>query len=200
MRLAHHPLCSNFRADLLSLKGRYLCLGCFIAYPLALLVVVLYLLVPSVNAIPMAAWLILGLTGGSIQLLSLKGHTRTKATKVIVKLGLGLGLGAMTLFVFNLPGPLWYRVMVFIICLQGLSLMGAQREKVIHRTCRLCPYQARWQGCPGFTRLKKGGPGQGPVELPKGHVRYPIPPPGPEAADYADPRTGENLRLPRPLP
>jgi len=185
--------------------SHYLCLGCFIAYPLALVVVALSLLVPAANALPVWAWLALGLTGGAIQLLSLKGYTRTKAAKIIVKLGLGLGLGAMTLFVFSLPGPLWYRIMVFVICLQGLSLMGAQREKVIDRTCRQCPYQAQWEKCPGFhPNGPPRGPGQGskrsPEVSPHGHSRYPIPATGEEAADYKDPKTGERLELPRPLP
>ena len=201
LRLAHHPLCSTYRTDVLKVGSHYLCLGCSVAYPLALILVALYLLVPGVNAFPMVAWLTLGLMGGSIQLLSLKGYTRTKATKIMVKLGLGLGLGAMTLFVFNLPGPIWYRMIVFVICLQGLSLMGAQREKVINGTCRECPYRGNWENCPGFHRPGHAGrPEQKPTAVPVGLARYPIPALGDEAADYTDPRTGERLRLPRPLP
>lgn len=146
--LAHHPLCGCFEADLLKLGPYQLCLGCTLAYPLALLVVLFWWL----WGLPGIWWqhLLAGLLCGSIQFLSLAGLTLRRPHKLVVKSLLGLGMGLTTVGVLALPVFWTVRLMLLLNLSLLATMLGRYRIRGLRRVCEACVWEARWRSCPGL--------------------------------------------------
>jgi len=134
----------------------------------------------------LAIW---GISLGLIQLTSTLGLTKWRLLKIAVKVILGVGMGFTTLAILKLPYPLPIRSLIFIFCVQLASIPAALRSRNIKRKCKKCPYQARWDCCPGYinTRYNTGAIHE-----------LPILPPGEEAIIYKTPE-GKTFELPVPL-
>ena len=186
--LAHHPLCTSFRDDILRLGKWKFCLGCAVAYPVALATLVSALWLEHGDW----SWQELAMAGillGLVQLASPLGLTRWRPFKLVTKVALGLGLGLATLAVLELPLPFGVRILLLILCIQLTSLLAALRFRTIQGICDSCPYRAQWHCCPGYLGTPRHI--SEPEELP-------LPAPADEPFIWTAP-DGEELELPAPL-
>ncbi|MDC0161313.1 hypothetical protein OAI71_00430 [Marine Group III euryarchaeote] len=174
--LSHHPLCSSFTEDLIQVKGWKICLGCAIAYPLAILVIICSIWLPYGNW----GWEFLAMTGiplGLLQLMSTIGLTKKRSLKIFIKILLGVGLGLTALFILKIPLPFPIRMLIFIAAAQLASIPAGLRSKNIKKKCEKCPYNAEWGSCPGYigTNYNNGTKHDLPI-MPAGNkpVLYPI--------------------------
>ncbi len=186
--LSHHPLCSTFKQDLLQVRGWKLCLGCAISYPLAISIMIGSLWYPygDWEWYELAIW---GIPLGLVQLTSTIGLTKWRSLKIVVKIILGIGIGLTVLAVLKLPFPLPIRTLVLISCAQLASIPAALRSKNIKKKCEECPYEARWDCCPGYinTRQNTGALHELPImSAGKKPVNYEL-------------ANGETIELPVPL-
>lgn len=161
--LAHHPLCGHFQEDLLVVGGRRLCLGCFLSYPIALAIVALWLW----QGLP-GEWyhhLLLGFGAGAGQFASLKGWTRRRSVKMLVKVALGFGFGLATVGVWGIPAVWWLRLFLFMNLSWTASMLAYMRSRNIERVCLECVWRGDWERCPGVNppydwREPRSGPDQ----------------------------------------
>ena len=146
--LAHHPLCSRFRADVVHVGRAHLCSGCLATWPAFALVLPMALLARLQGA-PAWALLAAGLVLGLPQMASY-GWRRSRAERAAAKVvgGAGLALALTGLLGLGLPGPALLGVLIAggagSIALQGL------RMRAILATCDACPFRRAWDRCPGF--------------------------------------------------
>jgi len=145
--LAHHPLCGRFQEDLLEVGGRRLCLGCFLSYPIALVIVGLWLW----QGLP-GEWyhhLLVGFLLGAGQFASLVGWTERKGVKMVVKVALGFGFGLATVGVWGVPVVWWIRLLIFLNLSWTASMLAYFRTRNIERVCLECVWRGDWDHCPG---------------------------------------------------
>jgi len=136
LALAHHPDCAHCRHDVYRIGRARLCIGCFTAYPIAVALLVL-LAVGPVRA-PPGLWLALGVAAGSVQFLSTAGWTRTRRSKILVKVCLGLGLGFATFDLMALPMSLAWKAGAFLAASLLASFSIWPKARRMLATCGPC--------------------------------------------------------------
>lgn len=146
--LAHHPLCTEFRTDVVRLGRLHACSGCLatwpafaVAFPLALLA--------RLDGAPAWSLLAAGLVLGLPQMASYRwrlSRLERAAAKAVGGVGLALALaGALA------AG--WPAVaLVAVLALGMLASLALQvvRFRSILATCDACPFKRDWETCPGF--------------------------------------------------
>lgn len=147
LALAHHPLCGYFAHDTLPAGPLRVCSGCAAAAPAFLLA-----LAPALAAA--RAWgalpaLALGLALGLPHLagyLRRRGRVARFAAKAVGGAGLALVMAAILLAPWALVAK------ASLLALMALAFVALQlaRMRQMLRTCRACPWAARWAQCPGF--------------------------------------------------
>lgn len=146
--LSHHPRCEKFENDCYEIKGKKLCIGCFTAYPIALIFII-FVYFNFIN-LSYRQFITLGVIFGSVQFFSMHKKANAKLIKILIKIFLGIGLGAFTSGIFLLPLQLFFRVILFILCIQISAYFSFFRIKKIHEICKSCEYKEDWENCPGF--------------------------------------------------
>lgn len=146
--LAHHPDCEKFEDDCYHVGAKRLCVGCFTAYPIGVSILIL-------GAMGIFPWsynrlLLYGFLAGMVQLLSATRFTEIKPIKITTKIFLGVGIGFFTLGIFSLPIRLFYRLVIFFICLNIAGLFSFIRMKKIEKTCISCEDEQNWRECSAF--------------------------------------------------
>lgn len=147
--LSHHPNCDTFKDDCYNIHGKRLCIGCFTAYPIAAIIVILWYL--NTLHFPLYFYFLVGLSAGAFQILSLIGLTNTKAKKVVVKIALGVGYGFTVAGVFSIPINPTIQWLIFLNLFLLNGNLGYFRAKNMHKICDECEYEHSWATCPGFT-------------------------------------------------
>lgn len=170
--LAHHPRCHPYRNDTYRLGPVHLCIGCFTAYPIAFIGLVL---LAHLQPLTWWAWLGTGVAIGSLQFLSVAGWTRTRPRKIGVKVALGIGLAATTYGLFAAPWALGVRLALFglFVLLCGLAMLP--RGLRMRQTCQTCFFKADWERCSGMALIKPPSP---PRQLPPRSTGAAPPAPG----------------------
>lgn len=147
LTLSHHPTCLLFAAHTYRVGRVRLCVGCFTAYPIAILTSL-----AVIGLHPPVAWpwiLGLGITLGLVQVVSFAGLARTKAAKVAVKAALGLGIGLTVAGTFLAPwnwGARWALLLGFAAAGTVGLLPTVPRMLAV---CSSCMHQRDWDRCPG---------------------------------------------------
>ncbi len=146
--LSHHPDCSKFEDDCYRLFEKKLCVGCFTAYPIALLIVTLWLF--GLIDVPTIYSFSIGLISGILQFLSLTSISDNKLGKISIKIFLGIGIGFFTIGIFSLPLIFFLRLLLFLLCINVAGLFSFLRMRKIKNICRNCEYNKKGYTCPGF--------------------------------------------------
>lgn len=146
--LSHHPICPQFQNDVYNLGSRKLCIGCFTAYPIAIFLIVLWIL--GFIQINTSHAFLIGILTGSLQFLSLTPLSDFKTGKIIIKIFLGIGIGFFTIGIFSLPVILLLRVILFGLCINIASFYTFLRMKKIKKICERCGYEGGMSNCPGL--------------------------------------------------
>ncbi len=150
LALTHHPLCWNFQEDTLPLgRGVRVCAGCALAAPglaVGLVTSFVWLATHSEIVLP---WMAASFALGIPQLASyLRRGNRLEraATKFIGGLGLGGVLACLPWLPISWP---WRIAGLAALGVLFLALQ-AIRLRQIMAVCTRCPWQRRWEACPGF--------------------------------------------------
>jgi hypothetical protein len=156
--LAHHPECSAYDGHCVRLRGRRLCIGCFIGYPVfAASLVVLFALsywgIKSFLGLVFASSYAF-IFGAALQLTLVLGkivHIRRVSMKVALKTVQAIGLAFMFFPVLVLAVPLLLKVYLVLVLWSGFSAVtGATKMFEMGKTCGSCKYKGQWSQCPGF--------------------------------------------------
>jgi len=150
--LSHHPDCDSFSEDVFTVRGVKFCVGCSVAYPIAIFIFILWLAGAfSPNNWPY--YLLFGVLSGSVELLSLKGFTTIRNRKAVVKFFLGIGWGLTTIGVFSLPVDILLRIVIFFDLFMANAALTMKRSGNIDKICENCPwFKHRGIDCPGFAK------------------------------------------------
>lgn len=148
LALAHHPLCSTFRSDVVLVGGVAVCAGCLALWPAVLVGFPLGLmaLLRGADALPL---LVASVTTGWAQLAgTLRRGSRAERAMAKGMLGLGIGVGLAALLAVGLPGL----AIAAMVAAGGVGAVVLQvvRARSILRTCDACPYRRDWAQCPAF--------------------------------------------------
>jgi hypothetical protein len=108
---AHHPACGLFEADVFRWGSRRLCVGCFTALPVLL---VAFVLLEVLSVVPSTTALTAGLMFGSAQAVALLGWTRSRRSKIAVKVLLGLGLALTVYGIIHAAWPVALRASALV--------------------------------------------------------------------------------------
>ncbi len=146
--LAHHPSCDKFEEDCYHIGEKRLCVGCFTAYPTALMIIVIWLF--GLIDISIGWKFLIGTFFGSLQFFSLTRISDFKFGKIVIKVFLGLGIGFFTIAIFSIPVHILVRIFLFIGCINIAGFFSFLRMKKIENICDSCEYNREWSNCPGF--------------------------------------------------
>jgi hypothetical protein len=163
--LAHHPLCTEFRTDLVRFGRLHVCSGCLATWPVFVLAFPLGLLARLEGA-PALALAAAGLALGLPQMATYRWRM-SRLERAAAKAVGGVGL-AMVLAGILTAG--WPTVAVVAVLTAGvLASLGLQviRLRSILATCDACPFRRDWDACPGFQppAAPPEGPAVGPASL-----------------------------------
>ncbi|MBN1540182.1 MAG: hypothetical protein JW939_08575 [Candidatus Thermoplasmatota archaeon] len=158
--LSHHPDCSFFDNDVFQVSGKRICLGCSIAYPTAVLLIILSIFTGWYRSLPefifhqdmlFCASLLLG----SLQFIKYQGIRSSRTANILVKASLGLSLGGITVWIFTTPIHFVFRIVMFIVFFISLQFVGTMRFRSIRDVCSNCIYHGDWDICYGFRDLNR---------------------------------------------
>lgn len=138
---AHHPLCNDFKKEILAIRTWYICRGCTFVYSSALLTFLITIWInPFANlTIYEGFWFVLGITGPTW--LALFHRFQHRWIKDIVRISLGIGWGiAVAELILR---PIWLEkiIVLFIIGLIYIvfhTLKHRQAHKHPDHICENC--------------------------------------------------------------
>jgi hypothetical protein len=153
--LSHHPYCSFFDSDVITMGKWRVCVGCTSSYPLAVCLVISFILFRwdgffSTYFLHKELLLALGVISGLVQLVSTLGIVKNKAFKILIKVLLGVGFGFTTVWILTLPIWIPLRLSIFISCVVLTLFIGSMRIRNLRMSCSNCIYHGNWDVCYGF--------------------------------------------------
>jgi hypothetical protein len=146
--LAHHPLCTEFRDDVVRVGRLHVCSGCVATWPTFLVTLPLALAwhLQGTSALAMlAAGLALG-----VPHLASYGWRGSRLERAGVKALGGVGLAGVVVGALTAGWPLWVLVVLLAAGLVASVGLQAVRMRSILATCDACPFKRDWDSCPGF--------------------------------------------------
>lgn len=155
---SHHPSCSFFKADTIRICSIDLCIGCFMSYPIALLILLLDFTFSWSEITPQVFWqgdilLFAGLAIGSLQFISSFRGINNKMIKIIIKIALGVGIGFSVIGIFALPISLYIRVSILLTGMTLAVFFGSFRLYRVRSKCASCIFHGDWNNCYGFRSM-----------------------------------------------
>jgi hypothetical protein len=160
LSMAHHPLCTRFRHDVVRLAGLPVCSGCLATWPVFLLLLPVAVQA-RLHGAPALALLAVGVVLALPQVTAYRrrGRRSTSARTSAKVLG-GAGLAAALAGALTAGWPLFAVVAAIGTGVLATAALQAVRLRGMLATCDACPYRRDWEACPGMV-------GAGPV-LPEG--------------------------------
>ena len=138
---AHHPLCNDFKKEILTIRTWYICRGCTFVYSSAILSFLITVWInPFANlTLYESFWFVLGITGPTW--LALIHRFQHRWVKDIVRIALGIGWGIAGAELILRPNWLEKLIILLIIGLTYIvfrSLKHRQAHKHPDRECENC--------------------------------------------------------------
>ncbi len=158
--LSHHPNCAFFDHDVYHLFGKRICLGCSIAYPTAIMIILTSFLMKWYGSIPEILFhqdllLVASLIFGSFQFIKYQGLSFSKPLNIFIKLSLGISLGGLVIWIFTLPIHFVLQILLFVLSFVMVQFIGTLRFRNIRITCADCIYHGDWDICQGFRNINR---------------------------------------------
>lgn len=146
--LSHHPLCSEFRSDVVRLGRVHVCSGCLATWPVFALVFPLALMARLDGA---SAWALLaaGLAVGLPQMATYRWRL-SRLERAAAKAVGGAGLAMALTGVLAAGWPVVALVAVLAVGMLASLALQLLRLRSILATCDACPFRRDWATCPGF--------------------------------------------------
>lgn len=160
LAVAHHPVCTSFRHDVVRLGGLPVCAGCLAMWP-TFLVVLPLALQARLDGAPALAMLAAGaaLALPQVALYVRAGPTRprrSRAERSVAKVVGGAGLAIALTGTLTSAWPLVAIVAAIGAGVVATLALQVVRLRTVLATCDACPYRRDWDACPGVV-------GAGPV-------------------------------------
>lgn len=155
---SHHPDCESFRHHCVQLRGRRLCIGCFIGFPVTIATFIALVIASSLGIqLDLQEVLLLGL-GIEVSALLIKTlhFSKRVLARVAMKIVQAVGLAFIFFSPLTLQAPILFKLfIVFMLWSLFNTLMGAVRIYETGKTCTACEHNGSWSKCPGFKNLVK---------------------------------------------
>lgn len=152
--LSHHPACDNFKDHTFHLFKWDFCIGCFITYPSALIMILIGYVSGLFSFLSLGTLLKVGIILLCSYLLSILKITKYKKIKIISKVIIGGGIAFITAFIFALPVLLLGRIVLFLLFLQtGIMFVNGKRALEIRKICKNCEFHSEGDNCPGLYEI-----------------------------------------------
>lgn len=152
--LAHHPSCDIFSNHILNIRGRRLCLGCFIIYPSAVIALVLLFLLSDYHTYDylIAFYMALAMFGiNSIRKIIYRDNL-PKRVQVVFRVVLGISLASIMYSIWLAPRPEQYMVIgLFLAVAIGYNLFNSKK---MLKTCKECCHYPQFPKCEGLNNIK----------------------------------------------
>lgn len=152
---AHHPLCKNYRQEVIEIKGMYLCKGCTEVYSSSFFVIFLVAIFNPLSSLNLFQLLIIAFLSIIPAIIGNIIHFKRRVIKDIIRiiLGVGIGIGLSELLLFS---DLVTKVVIIIIFLLIYYLFKFTRSKknIIYHDdlCSNCK-QFTEQACESYKRV-----------------------------------------------
>lgn len=161
LAVAHHPVCTSFRHDVVRLGGLPVCAGCLATWPAFLLALPLAAQA-RLDGAPALALLAVGFTLAVPQMtayLRRPGPGRSRGGRAVAKVLGGAGLGVALAAVLTSGWPLWAAAAAIGAGVLATAALQAVRFRRLLATCDACPYRRDWEACPGVAGAGPSLPG-----------------------------------------
>jgi hypothetical protein len=161
--LAHHPDCEEYDSHVFKIGKVRLCRGCFLSYPFAYAIPLIFIFWQAANDffLAKALWFhnLLWFAIGFILLTIITFFTRrfSKIINDLYKVVRGSLLGFLFIVVIGeIRTPNWYLSLISgVIILGGLFYLSVKRGKDMEKTCNECEWGANFYSCPGWKDLSE---------------------------------------------
>ncbi|MBN1329354.1 MAG: hypothetical protein JXA54_07765 [Candidatus Heimdallarchaeota archaeon] len=157
--LAHHPFCETFDKHVFKIGKLRLCKGCFLSYPIAYAIPIIYIFWKDARSFLLFTPLwISNLWWFTVYIAILTFVTRYIGRQSMFVNDLSKFIrGALAGFLFVLIiSEIWYLKIVAAIGLfGGMAYLSLKRGKEMQRTCDQCVYGGDFTSCPGWKDLSE---------------------------------------------
>ena len=152
--LAHHPSCDVFSNHTLNIRGWRLCLGCFVIYPSAIIVLTLLFILSDFHSIDylMAFYIALAMfLINSIRKIVYKDNL-PKSVQIVFRIILGISLASILYSIWLAPQPEQYMILgMFLAIAIGYNLFNSKK---MLKTCKKCNQYSKFPKCEGLNNIK----------------------------------------------
>jgi hypothetical protein len=144
-----------FERDTFRIADTTFCLGCAMAYPTAVLTLILFVLFRWDRLFPTLIFhreslLALAVLLGCLQFIKYKVPLRSRSFRASVKVALGASIGMVFFWIFTLPTNLIISIAILILFSLAAMLIATYRFVYIRKVCAGCVYHGDWDICYGF--------------------------------------------------
>lgn len=159
--ISHHPNCIHYRDDVIKIRGKMVCAGCFFLYSgLVLMFPTLFLIERysflSPDRLALAGFLII-----MPLILQTFVHFRSVILRRVVRFLAGVGAFLLAVIPFITAGSLWLKFFYLLALVILLALIRYGHVANFRKKCLPCIYHGDFSRCTGFRevseRLRKNG-------------------------------------------
>jgi len=148
--LSHHPLCEKFESHTFKVGKYHLCKGCFLGYPTAVIVILLWTqtsLFVHTTYIQVFELTILTFLLNGLKATRLNNH---ESFSLFLKVDRGITLALGIIATWKAPSPfLSISIGAFLFTLYLIYIYSGIRRYM--KVCKNCEYYNQIPNCPGFT-------------------------------------------------
>lgn len=156
LMLSHHPICEEYEDHSFRMFGRDFCIGCFIGYPSAAIMLIFGYLSGLFSLFEGTSLSLIGIVFCSSYILSIVGLTKRKPIKILSKVSIGIGSAFVIAAIMTIPILIYLRLFIVLIFTQIVTaIMGLKRQKEMNKICNACEYQNNRNICPGMGLIQQ---------------------------------------------
>ena len=135
---AHHPLCKNYRNEVFSCNGYFLCKGCTEVYSSGIIIMLFVTLFNPFYSFSVFQFSIIALVTALPSFIGILIHFRRRIIKDFIRIDLGIGLG-IAFGEFVIIPDLFSKILIFFILLFIYSFYKTSRSRQnIYHDSNLC--------------------------------------------------------------
>ena len=146
--LAHHPLCTEFRTDVVRIGRVHVCSGCLATWP-AFALAFPFAVLALKDGAPALALLLAGLALGLPQMATYRWRMSRRERAAAKAVG-GVGLAMVVAGALAAGWPVVALATVLAAGMLASLALQVVRLRSILATCDACPFKRDWEACPGF--------------------------------------------------
>ena len=151
---SHHPNCEQYEDHSFRLFGRKWCIGCYIGYPSAILMLLVGYLTGLFNLMETRTLWIIGWGLLSTYIFSIIGLTKIRWIKIVSKIPIGFGSAYLIAALFSYEVNFWISFLLSFLLVQFfLIIISIKRGFEMKKTCGNCEYEDDRNNCPGLNQV-----------------------------------------------